>query len=110
MDGMQAEDWGEDGMLPRSTWRLECALLADLRTDGTRAQRVRVRDLSEAGFMAECDAPVPIGSAVSLDLPGVGVVRARVRWSFAGRLGARFNEQVDFAAARDGIARATNTI
>ena len=110
MGAMQAEAFGEDGMRPRATWRLTCSVLVDMRTDGTTPHRIRVCDLSEAGFMAEHDGYVPIGSTVSLDLPGVGLVHARIRWSLAGRIGGRFMKPVDFATARDGIARATSTV
>lgn len=99
-----------DGMLPRSTWRLECSLLADMRSEAATPHRVRVCDISDAGFMAECDARVPIGSTVSLDLPDIGPVHARVRWSLCGCIGGRFTRPLDFDAARRGIARATNTI
>ena len=43
-----------------------------------------VRDLSTAGFMAECLRPVLIGSYVSLDLPGVGPVHAGDRLEATG--------------------------
>jgi hypothetical protein len=35
---------------------------------------IRIRNVSAAGFMAECAAPVRIGSTVSLDIPGSGPV------------------------------------
>ena len=56
------------------------------------------------------DAWLALGAEpISFDLPGVGLVHARIRWSLAGRIGGRFMKPVDFASARDGIARATNT-
>ena len=41
---------------------------------------IKVRNVSTAGFMAECAAPVRIGSYVMLDIPGIGPVEAQVRW------------------------------
>lgn len=99
-------DEQEDGraFLPRRSVRVKLAQVADLR--GNDAQMaVTVCDLSTAGFMAECLRPVLIGSYVALDLPGIGPVRAQIRWQLGGRLGAKFLEPVsiykcDWMAAR----------
>lgn len=108
--GEALDAFGADGMLPRCASRLDCSVLVDLRSADGAAHRVRLCDVSEAGFMGELGARVPIGSTVSLDLPGVGATPARIRWSMGGRVGGRFTQTVDIAAARAGIARATNTI
>ena len=109
LDALELGTFGEDGMRPRGTWRLGCSVFADLRSGGSAPVRVRLCDVSGAGFMAECDHFVPIGSTVSLDLPGVGLVHARIRWSVGGRIGGRFMQPIDFAACRTGIEAATNT-
>jgi hypothetical protein len=44
--------------------------------------------------MAECASPVQIGSYVSLDVPGVGPVRAQVRWQIGGRMGGMFLDPI----------------
>lgn len=110
MDGIDLGAFGDDGMQPRGTWRLACSVLTDLRADGADVLRVRLCDVSERGFMGECERNVAIGSTVSLDLPGYGAVHARVRWSMGGRIGGRFMDAVDFEACRRGIEAATNTI
>ncbi|MEA3000862.1 MAG: hypothetical protein QOK17_2695 [Sphingomonadales bacterium] len=58
---------------------------------------VRVCDVSTGGFMAECPDPVRIGSYVSLDVPGLGAVRAQVRWQLGGRMGGMFLDPISLA-------------
>ncbi len=55
---------------------------------------VKVRDLSACGFMAECAAPVQIGSYVSLDVPGIGAVQAHVRWQLGLTMGGMFLDPI----------------
>jgi hypothetical protein len=58
------------------------------------AIEVKVRDVSTSGFMAECADPVAIGSHVSLEVPGVGEVRAQVRWQIGNRMGGMFLDPI----------------
>ena len=58
------------------------------------AIQVKVRDVSTSGFMAECAAPVAIGSHVSLQVPGIGPVRAQVRWQIGTRMGGMFLDPI----------------
>src|SRR5437868_15389180 len=55
---------------------------------------VKVRNVSTAGFMAECAAPVRIGSTVALQIPGIGVVEAQVRWQIGHRMGGMFLDPI----------------
>jgi hypothetical protein len=48
----------------------------------------RLGNISEAGFMAECEEKVPMGSIVEIELPERGRVRAEVRWVLGWRFGA----------------------
>jgi hypothetical protein len=61
------------------------------------AVEVNVRNLSPVGFMAECDETVRIGSWVSLDVPGIGPVRAQVRWQIGARMGGMFLDPISLA-------------
>ena len=58
------------------------------------AVEVLIRDVSATGFMAECGAPVRIGSYVSLDVPGIGAVHAQVRWQIGNRMGGMFLDPI----------------
>ena len=55
---------------------------------------VKVRNVSTCGFMAECAAPVPIGSYVTLDVPGIGAVQAQVRWQLGVTMGGMFLDPI----------------
>lgn len=55
---------------------------------------IKVRNVSAAGFMAECAAPVRIGSYVTLDIPGIGPVEAQVRWQIGMRMGGMFLDPI----------------
>jgi hypothetical protein len=58
------------------------------------AVEIRVRNVSSHGFMAECGVPVAIGSAVSLDVPGIGPVHAQVRWQIGNQMGGMFLDPI----------------
>jgi hypothetical protein len=88
------------------------------RVSGTAALRhhvytvkVRIRDVSTEGFMAQCEAPIRIGSYVSLDVPGIGAVKAQVRWQLGDKMGGQFVDPISLsecewaAAPRTGRAR-----
>jgi hypothetical protein len=48
----------------------------------------RLGNISEGGFMAECEEKIPKGAIVEVDLPDRGRVRAEVRWVLGWRFGA----------------------
>ena len=109
MDSFERFLAGDDGVQPRGALRLSCSYLSNVRSNGVDNVRVRLCDISEAGFMAECDQQVPLGGTVSIDLPGLGPVHARIRWGMGGRIGGRFMQPIDLEACRVGIAEATRT-
>lgn len=47
----------------------------------------RLGNISDAGFMAEAEETVLVGSIVTVALPERGQVRAQVRWSNGWRFG-----------------------
>lgn len=51
---------------------------------------VRLIDCSDTGFRAECEARVRKFDEVTLELPGLGPVKASVAWSNGREFGARF--------------------
>jgi hypothetical protein len=65
-----------------------------------------VIDLSERGFGARSNVPLPIGSEIGVNLPGLGSVRAQVRWALGGVFGAWFLPRLDERQLLDCLARA----
>jgi hypothetical protein len=55
---------------------------------------IQVQNVSASGFMAQCAAPVRIGSYVTLDIPGIGPVEAQVRWQLGLRMGGMFLDPI----------------
>ena len=80
---------------PRRAGRVPVDRTANLRSQNLYQIEVKVRDVSTCGFMAECPAPVQIGSYVSLDVPGVGPVRAQVRWQLGNTMGGLFLDPIN---------------
>ncbi len=68
--------------------------LASLNWEG-QVFPVRLRNISSGGALLESERGLAPGALVELDLAGCGLLRAEVRWSQAGRLGLRFDEDFD---------------
>jgi hypothetical protein len=76
-------------------------LLAQLKVDGREGEtRVKVRNLSPGGMMAEGDVSVMRGSLVSVELRNVGWVEGTVAWKQDNRFGIAFVNEIDPAAVR----------
>lgn len=57
--------------------------------DGVGRQlSTRIWNVSDGGFMAECEERLPIGARLELEIPGRGPVRVEVRWVLGWRFGA----------------------
>lgn len=78
----------------RRAERNQVSTRTSLRHQNWYNVEVTICDVSTSGFMAECVEPVQIGSYVSLDIPGLGPVRAQVRWQLAGRMGGLFLDPI----------------
>ena len=86
------------GFQPRRAGRIAVAgESVSLSPHDLYAVEIKVRNVSAAGFMAECAEPVMIGSYVSLDVPGVGSVKAQVRWQIGSRMGGMFLDPISLA-------------
>ena len=94
---MSGEDAGD-----RSGARDSLLVMSELRVGDTMTT-VRVRNLSAGGLMAEYQQGLDVGTEVECDLRGVGVVRGRVAWSAAGRIGIAFDRQIDPKLARKPV-------
>jgi prepilin-type processing-associated H-X9-DG protein len=86
----------------RNMNRESLLLLANLRVDGQEtSHRVRVRNLSAGGMMAEADAVVARGSRVSVQLRNIGWVDGSVAWRQDNRFGIAFVDTIDPAKVRE---------
>lgn len=79
----------------RRTERLTLDAPARLRPNSWSSVEIRMLDMSSTGFRAHCEARVRPGSAVSLDIPGIGAVEAQVEWQRGDEFGARFYGELE---------------
>ncbi|MEQ5788327.1 PilZ domain-containing protein [Erythrobacter sp. NFXS35] len=89
------------GVETRSVVRDSLFLLADIRIEqGHEAHRVRVRNLSDGGMMAEGNLRVQRGHRVDVELRNIGTVGGSVAWVQDNRIGIAFDQEVDSQLAR----------
>jgi hypothetical protein len=76
-------------------------LLAQVRVDGQdEVTRVKVRNLSAGGMMAEGDSRVVRGALVAVELRNIGWVEGSVAWKQDNRFGIAFVDEIDPAVVR----------
>lgn len=94
------------GMETRSLTRDSLFLLATVRIEQqSEGHRVRVRNLSDGGMMAEgANVPVQRGHRVVVELRNVGEVMGSVAWVQDNRFGIAFEIEVDSQRARRALA------
>jgi hypothetical protein len=86
-------------------------LMADLRLEGQEeSSRVKVRNLSNGGMMAEAPLRVVPGTPVSVNLRNIGWVDGAVAWVQDNRFGIAFRQEVDARLARLRATEAESTI
>ena len=56
---------------------------------------IRMENISSHGFMARCTIELAAGSWLGVELPGHGIVRARVRWWDDDEAGFQFRTPID---------------
>ncbi|TFI59024.1 hypothetical protein E2493_07180 [Sphingomonas parva] len=88
---------GIAGDRTREAERLRVNAEARLRPNDWSSVEMTMLDLSTNGFRASCEARVQPGSAVSLDIPGLGSVDAQVEWQRGRNFGARFFVPIDLS-------------
>lgn len=80
----------------RQVGRDSLFLMADLRVEGQAGDhRVKVRNLSARGMMAECTVRVTSGAGVEVNLRNIGRVAGRVAWIQDNRFGIAFIDEID---------------
>jgi len=85
-------------------------VLADLRIDGIEGEhRIRVRNLSAGGLMAEGAFNVQRGQLVWTQLRNIGWVEGSVAWVQDSRFGIAFREDIDPRVARAPLAAGETT-
>ncbi|HEY0111713.1 MAG TPA: PilZ domain-containing protein [Allosphingosinicella sp.] len=84
-----------DGAAGRRAERRRLDAQARLSPNSWSTVTVKMIDLSSGGFRAECEARVPAGSGVSIEIEGIGAVEAQVEWQRRGEIGARFLQPVE---------------
>ena len=64
-------------------------------TDG-RKEPVRLSNFSDEGCRIESDGEFHVGERLRIAIPRMGHIKAQVRWSTPGSVGARFVAESDF--------------
>ena len=88
------QEFGDPAHKPRRSSRIAVDQSTNLCASTRIEVEVKVRNVSTCGFMAECPAPVQIGSHVMLDVPGIGRINAQVRWQIGVRMGGMFLDPI----------------
>ena len=80
-------------------------LMAAVRVDRSgSSHRIKVRNLSAGGMMAEGEVRVDRGSPVTVELRNIGPVEGSVAWIEGNRFGVVFADEVDPKLARAPVA------
>jgi hypothetical protein len=76
-------------------------MLAEIMdANGKLMDKVRVRNLSATGMMAESQSALREGDAITIVLRGIGDVAGRITWVRGGKIGVSFDTEIDPQAAR----------
>ncbi|MDJ0979477.1 MAG: PilZ domain-containing protein [Erythrobacter sp.] len=79
-------------------------LLANVRIENeSDVHRVRVRNLSDGGMMAEGSAVVQRGYRLEVELRNIGKIGGSVAWVQDNRFGIAFDEEIDSQRARKPV-------
>lgn len=80
--------------IQRASERQGLSLVTTMRGEAGLRGSILIRDLSDAGFRAECMVRFRPGSSVIVDLPGWERVEAKVEWARRNMIGVSFNKPV----------------
>ncbi len=95
-----------DGDDNRQISRDSMFLMADLRVEGHHEdQRVKVRNLSAGGMMAEGRLNVARGNLVAVNIRNIGWVEGTIAWVQDDRYGIAFVDEIDPLLARAPITQ-----
>lgn len=86
----------------RSLKRDSLFLSAELTlAEGADPVRVKVRNLSDGGMMAEADISIERGARLGVELRNVGHVKGSVAWVQGNRFGIVFDREIDSKKVRE---------
>ena len=95
-----------DGGATRNQARDSLLLSARFRETGSpRQDQVRIRNLSAGGLMVELPHAIDVGSAVEVEVRGMGWVSGTIAWNAVGRAGVAFDTPIDPKRARKPISK-----
>jgi PilZ domain len=95
--GFQAMSENEHRQIARDS----LFVMAELRLDGQETEhKVKIRNLSSGGLMAEGSVRVVRGSVLWLNIRNIGWVEGSVAWVQDSRFGIAFREEIDPKIAR----------
>lgn len=83
-------------------------LMAEVRLDGA-VRKVRVRNLSAGGMMAEGELGAVRGTPVSVNIRNIGWVEGSIAWVQGDRCGVAFAHDIDPMIARAPVTAGEGT-
>jgi hypothetical protein len=84
-------------------------LMAEVRLEGdSTSHKVKVRNLSAGGMMAESDMQVVRGARVTVDLRNLPSVTGSVAWVQENRFGVAFAQEIDPRAPRTPVGNSSD--
>lgn len=85
-------------------------LMADVRLDGSAEEfRVKVRNLSAGGMMAEGPVRVLRGTPLKINIRNIGWIDGVVAWIQDNRFGIAFLDEIDPQLVREPVAAGAST-
>jgi hypothetical protein len=82
-------------------------LLANVRFEEQgETYRIKVRNLSSGGMMADGELKVAQGQQVQIELRNIGWIDGSIAWKADGRFGVAFAEEIDPKLARAPVSGA----
>lgn len=109
MPTLSGDDSAAGGVSTREKSRQSLFLTAEVEVEGrSEPLKVRVRNLSAGGMLAEAARDVPVGAVLRVELANVGRIGARCIWSGVGRFGVAFDQLIDPEAARRKLTRSSD--
>jgi len=89
----------------RSSDRYALSINTTMRALGQENQPLHIANISACGFGGQSPHMFQPPCVVSVKLPGIGEVKARVAWAGSGRVGGQFLVPIDLEALVNAIGK-----